>query len=57
MEDQLKKFKKLIDADDLLTNKYRLIIEKEYERLTAQDQMGEIFKCLVVSTFKIFDEE
>jgi len=33
MEDQLKKFKKLIDADDLLTNKYRLIIEKEYEEL------------------------
>ena len=32
------------------------IIEKEYERLTAKEQMGIMFKCLVVSTYKLSDE-
>ena len=33
MEQQLKKYKKLLDSNDLLTNKYRFILEKEYEIL------------------------
>ena len=33
MEQQLKKYKKLLDSNDLLTNKYRFILEKEYETL------------------------
>ena len=33
------------------------IIENGYERLTAQDQMGTIFKCLVVSTYRFLDEK
>ena len=31
--------------------------ENGYERLTAQDQMGTIFKCLVVSTYRFLDEK
>ena len=33
MEQQLKRYKKLLDSNDLLTNKYRFIFEKEYEAL------------------------
>jgi len=33
MEQQLKRYKKLLDSNDLLTNKYRGILEKEYEIL------------------------
>ena len=33
MEQQLKRYKKLLDSNDLLTNKYRFILEKEYEIL------------------------
>ena len=33
MEQQLKKYKKLLDSNDLLTNKYRFVLEKEYETL------------------------
>ena len=33
MEQQLKKYKKLLDSNDLLTNKYRFLFEKEYETL------------------------
>ena len=34
----------------------KYIVEKGYERLIAQDQMGTIFKCLIVSTYKLLDE-
>jgi len=37
------------------SEKQKHIIEKEYDRLIAQDQMGGIFKCLVVSTYKLSD--
>ena len=33
MEQQLKRYKKLLDSNDLLTNKYRFVLEKEYETL------------------------
>ena len=33
MEQQLKRYKKLLDSNDYLTNKYRFIFEKEYEIL------------------------
>ena len=33
MELQLKRYKKLLDSNDYLTNKYRGIFEKEYEIL------------------------
>ena len=39
------------------SNQQKYIIEKGYERLVAQDQMGHIFKCIVVSTYKFEDEQ
>ena len=33
LQQQLKRYKKLLDSNDLLTKKYRFIFEKEYETL------------------------
>ena len=33
LDQLLKRYKKLLDSNDLLTNKFRVIFEKEYENL------------------------
>ena len=33
LQELLKRYKKLLDSNDLLTNKFRIIFEKEYETL------------------------
>ena len=33
LQQLLKRYKKLLDSNDLLTNKFRVIFEKEYETL------------------------
>jgi SAM-dependent MidA family methyltransferase len=48
-----RKKKILIKASE----RQKIIIEKGYERLIAQDQMGTAFKFLVVSTYKLSNEQ
>ena len=48
-----RKKKILIKASE----RQKLIIEKGYDRLIAQDQMGTAFKFLVVSTYRLSNEQ
>ena len=48
-----RKNKILIKASE----RQKIIIEKGYERLIAQDQMGTAFKFLVVSTYRLSNEQ